>query len=85
MNANQCALNRIECALSVQCERALRVLSRGRHTSIRLNITIDIILRSITSMIIITESMEVKGLTHKQQTAMVEASYKKLEGCRVTM
>ena len=23
MNANQCALNRIECALSVQCERAL--------------------------------------------------------------
>ena len=24
VNANQCALNRIECALSVQCERALR-------------------------------------------------------------
>ena len=23
VNANQCALNRIECALSVQCERAL--------------------------------------------------------------
>ena len=23
MNANQCALNRIECALSVQCEHAL--------------------------------------------------------------
>ena len=26
MNANQCALNRIECALSVQCERALSKL-----------------------------------------------------------
>ena len=26
VNANQCALNRIECALSVQCERAYRVL-----------------------------------------------------------
>ena len=25
VNANQCALNRIECALSVQCERALSV------------------------------------------------------------
>ena len=61
------------------------MLSRGRHTSIRLNITIEIILRSIISMIIITESMEVKGLTHKQQTAMVEESYKKLGGCRVIM
>ena len=27
VNANQCALNRIECALSVQCERALNVQS----------------------------------------------------------
>ena len=25
VNANQCALNRIECALSVQCERAFRL------------------------------------------------------------
>ena len=28
VNANQCALNRIECALSVQCEGALSVSGR---------------------------------------------------------
>ena len=37
MNANQCALNRIECALSVQCERALSIHSDdGLNTNLEL-------------------------------------------------
>ena len=33
VNANQCALNRIECTLSVQCERALGIFYFGVATN----------------------------------------------------
>ena len=34
VNANQCALNRIECALSVQCERAFSCYSNGKESTL---------------------------------------------------
>ena len=48
VNANQCALNRIECALSVQCERAFSV---KRHIREGICIPLDVkpdLVRNIT-------------------------------------
>ena len=50
MNANQCALNRIECALSVQCEHALKLKLKCKSDCLFIVICVILILIFLSSL-----------------------------------